>query len=679
MPTLKVREFSRLNTKAQDLRMEDSDMRLLINAEYEKAGSIRKVEGYTQQGDTLSAIISQSFTTEADWLGGTLSDTETSGDNLVLKGGSISQESYNDNHIVYGDNWIAQSFVATSTTVTKISLFLDKVLGSALQLYDDFDDNSLDTDKWNETGSEQDLEETGGKLRLYGYRVSGMDNKNTEVTTNNKTGASPAGEPIKGFKVDFSVNRNPGEAGSPQYYIRLTNGTDIIQIQKSNGTNEMSLSAAGAYGAGLSTELKRIAGSGGTVEVTEDGSDIKVYVNSVLQYTFSSVSVQADSYFVAHAAATGTILDSDVYLILDNVQLYANSTALADLDIRIEGDSSGPDGTAIANGTSTIDDAVVLEGSVSKIDATFSSPTTVASTTYWIVVKTSGGSSNNYYRLYKQNSDAYASGETQVSDDAGSSWGDDTDAPSDLAFVVYGSPASSGTWISSNITLASGQTASQIQINHNSLTGTETIARFDIVNTSNVVQSSYTTAIVSGSQTTLTGALFDSGLTFTNGNTFRVKVTLSSGGTATPVIESIIIDAPTKEITDLRAFYQSSGTRALIAVVAGTVKRLSSNVWATIKTGLTGGAKTDSTTFRAHKGTVIATGTASSGDLTSLTDDMSPEPSPNYYQGKMIKIVAGKGAGQVRVIQQHTGTSTSTSTSTTTTTTTSTSTSTTAT
>ena len=83
--------LKRLNTKDSDLRMPDADLRLVINAQYEKTGGLRKVEGYEQVGDTMTAVISQQFNKKADWDLGVFSSTEVVSNEVVLEGGIISQ------------------------------------------------------------------------------------------------------------------------------------------------------------------------------------------------------------------------------------------------------------------------------------------------------------------------------------------------------------------------------------------------------------------------------------------------------------------------------------------------------------------------------------------------------------------------------------------------------------
>lgn len=660
MPTKKQLLLRRMNTKAQDLLLPDEDLRLVLNAEYDSdLGAVRKVAGYEQVGDQMSAIAATVIDTDAEWDSGTHTNTEAADNTLQLQGGTITQSLHNDSQDVHGDNWVAQSFKATNNSLDKMAVFIDKVLGSALELYDDFNDDTKDTDKFTYTGT---VTETSNEMRLRGDGGS--------ASTNGKTD----GDPVLGGKW-FQSHSGGGSGDS--FYCEITDGTNFIRIFHLLDVDDLEVRPSGIYG----TAKTRVNASGGSIEIKEVGSDIKITLNGVAWRTIPNVSIADNSYW---RSVTAGATSSD-YMNVDNLHFYQDATDLTDLDVRIETDSSGPSGSLLSNGTATIDDADVGE-SVDLVEGDFSTnPAPVVDTTYWLVLKQTGGDANNKYRVYKQNSNVYADGKVMVSTDGGSSWAEDGDAPSDMAFTLYLGYATSGNWISGNQTLASGQTLSQLVINTKDLSTDERIDRIDITNTSNASQSNYTTVINSGSQTILRAADFSSGFGFTNGNTFRVKLTLSSAGALTPGITSLSIDVPEKSILELSPFYQGqAGTKNLMAAIAGTIKRLISGVWTDVKTNLTSGLAAGSTTFRASKKTAEVSDTASGGDLTTL-EDSSINASINQYQGYFLKITGGTGVGQARVIQSNTGTSTSTSsssststtTSTTTTTTTSTSTSTT--
>jgi len=115
-----------------------------------------------------------------------------------LKDYQIRKE-YNDSYNVHGNNWIAQSFTATSTTVSKISLYLDKVIGASLSLYDNFNDATRDTSKWNyiDDVNGTAVEESGGETILYPTASNGT-NQHNQINSDGKT----KGDPIKGAKWD---------------------------------------------------------------------------------------------------------------------------------------------------------------------------------------------------------------------------------------------------------------------------------------------------------------------------------------------------------------------------------------------------------------------------------------------------------------------------------------------
>lgn len=667
---LDVTNFKRMVTKVQDNAMDDSDLRLVINADYDKVGGIRKVKGYTQVGDALTGVVSQKFVSDADWNTGAHSSTEAISNSLLLQGGIISQPLYNDSHIVYGANWFAESFKPTGSSINKITLFLDKVLGSALQLYDNFDDNSIDASKWT---TAQSVSETGGRLRVY-WTVNG-GGKTSTISTGGKTGATPPGQPILGFKVDSSVT-NRGIEGKSTAWFEITDGTDYIRVGFGMGVDQLHINSTAYYGSANGVEQWRWDGNGGTIEVKQEGADIKLYQNGILKNTIYNTAIKANSYFDGIGDSENTDDSTDHYFELDNLYFYTNVTALVDAALRIETNNSGvPSGSAITNGTATVVSANV-GSSVGPVEVTFSTPPTVtAGTLYWIIFKQSAGDASNYYRAYKQNTNVYSDGDVFTSTNSGGTWTADTDGATDAAFIVYGGYLSSGNWISPSITLASGQTLSQLTFYHHDLSPANYITQIDILDTSNVSQASYTTDIISGTMTILRST--DISFNYTLNNSFRIKISLVSATAISPAVEQLILDSPTQEILMLSPLYQTNGTRMLLAIVAGTVKRLVSTSWTTIYSALTSGLKTSSVIFRASKGTKIDSGTASSGNLTSLTATFSPPLGVNTYQGKMIKIVKGTGVGQMRVIQYNDGTTTSTSTSSSTTTTRSTSSSTT--
>ncbi len=673
MPRKDVQLLKRMNTKAQDLLVDDGDLRLIINANYEQSGSLRKVKGYTQLGDNLSSIVSTNYKKTADFNTGTFSNTEAINDSVILSGGSIAQSQYNSNYKVYGNNWIAQSFMPTGNTILKISLYLDKVLGAALQLYDDFEiAGTPDASKWFVTGT---VTNVSGRLKIVG-RVGGTG-ITSSVSTGGKTGSTPPGQPILGLKttnIDFT-EMGPEISGDVDY-IELTDGTDYIRLVGGGGVNQVSLYTTSYYGGAAGVEQARWDGRSGSYEIVQSGVDILIYWNGVPKITIYNTTIKANSYFHAIISLSNSgSLNTSFYL--DDLYFYENVTQLSDGNISIQTDLAGaPSGVPISNGSATVS-SVNVGTSVSAVETSFSSPAVVAGNTYWIVFNQTGGDSSNYYRVYKQNSTVYDFGSASVSSNAGSTWAADPDGNTDIAFIIFGNYYPTGYWITANIILASTQTLSQITLKTKDLSPTNYISRVDIVNTSNVSQSNYSTIIQSGSSLTLRSSDFNNGFTFTNGNTFKIQISFVSAGSISPVLTELDVDNNETNILELSPLYQGkAGTKILLAVIAGTLKRFVSNQWVTVVNYLTSGLLTKSVIARASKGPKVIGSTVTSASSTTFVDT-AIFPAPNAYQGYLVKIVSGPGVGQVRLIDSNTGTSTSTTTTTSSTTSTTTSTTTT--
>ena len=273
----------RMNTKASDLRMPNEDLRLVINAEYEKTGGLRKVKGYEQVGDTMTANLSQQFNDEADWNLGTFSSTEVISSEVVLEGGIISQTSNNDTHTVHGDNWIAQSFKATGTSITKVAVLIDKILGATLLDYDDFSDNSIDPDKWNSSGSTVEQ-----NARFEFPFITGGGSATSTANTNDKTN----GDPILGAKWD-QTNSGGTISGDNDAWAEVTDGINYIRAQFLIDVGQFQFIWVGTYGSGN----VRFTATTGSVEIKENGSNIEMYFNGVLKKTLSGL-ISADSMSV---------------------------------------------------------------------------------------------------------------------------------------------------------------------------------------------------------------------------------------------------------------------------------------------------------------------------------------------------------------------------------------------
>lgn len=327
------------------------------------------------------------------------------------------QTSYDDVVSIYGNNWVAQSFQTGSTEdITQLATFLKKIDLPALQLYDDFSSGSTpQSSHWTKNSGTWDI--SSGQMRLRGN--NGTSSENTTADTNDKTGTTPAGEPLTG-EVEFYMAHVGGTHGSGgNCKARITNGTDYISIDVLVDVNDMIVRLGGHYGSG---DGSRWTASSGTISIKQVGSNIEIRHNGSLKQTLSGKSFQANTYFWGQMQ-TNSPGSTNHYLHIDNVYFQGSSNANTDIDVRIETDSSGdPSGTAVTDGTTTIP-ASSVGSSFSEIIAAFATaPSLTASTTYHLLFKQSGGDTNNYYQLRKNTAGGYASGELQTTSDGGSAW-----------------------------------------------------------------------------------------------------------------------------------------------------------------------------------------------------------------------------------------------------------------
>lgn len=190
---------------------------------------------------------------------------------------------------------------------------------SGLTLYDDFGTGSVDATKWATGGT---VTIRSGKLSLRGN--NGTSSENSTATTNDKTAVSPPGEPID-TAVQFYMEHEGGtHGGGGTCRVRLTNGTDYIEIAVLMDVNDFIIRLGGTYGSG---DGERWDGADGTILIEEDGADIKIYHNNDLKQTISGKQIQANSRLDA-ACETGSPGSTNHYLNVDNVYVDA-STALA--------------------------------------------------------------------------------------------------------------------------------------------------------------------------------------------------------------------------------------------------------------------------------------------------------------------------------------------------------------
>jgi hypothetical protein len=139
---------------------------------------------------------------------------------------------------------------------------------SRLQLtpYDDFNDNSINSAKWNVSGGVRESSE-----RLYLYATEGSQARQQNATTQGK----PGGDNIHGARWTMSYLDN--EADCMDHWSEITNGTDYIRFfYKSTGPTVL-VQLGGIYGSGQVTKLD---GRAADVEVKEESGDITIRLNT---------------------------------------------------------------------------------------------------------------------------------------------------------------------------------------------------------------------------------------------------------------------------------------------------------------------------------------------------------------------------------------------------------------
>lgn len=343
-----------------------------------------------------------------------------------------SQTSSNSDRSVQGNTWLSQRINPDTTiSASQIELLVSKTEApqTVLSLYDDFNDNSLDTDKWGV--SVGTVNETNNELQVKGN--TGGSPLSSTVDTNNKTG----GDPIVGAKWS-QAHIDGTHGGGGDFYAEVTDGTNLIRIEHNIVNNTMFITLNGTYGSGSPASW---SATGGSLEIVEVGSDIQVKFNNSVKHTISGVLIEANSNFrcFAHTAAPGGV---DHLLRVNNVQFYTadNGTAITDLILEIQTNSAGdPSGTPVTNATTTIKVADISD-SFTIIPAIFSNaPSLSSGVDYHIVANQTGGDANNYYSIKINTAGGYSQGEVSVSTDAGSNW---TDQSEDMWFKLYGAFAS---------------------------------------------------------------------------------------------------------------------------------------------------------------------------------------------------------------------------------------------
>jgi hypothetical protein len=164
---------------------------------------------------------------------------------------------------------------------------------SRLQLtpYDDFNDNSINTAKWNVSGG---VRESSG--RLYLYATEGSQARQQNATTQGK----PGGHNIHGARWTMSYLDN--EADGMDHWSEITNGTDYIRFFYKSTGPWILVQLGGVYGSG---EVTKSQTAGAVVEVKEESGDITIRIGGELKYTIRGKQLSPNSYFRAFAQYNG--------------------------------------------------------------------------------------------------------------------------------------------------------------------------------------------------------------------------------------------------------------------------------------------------------------------------------------------------------------------------------------
>jgi len=330
---------------------------------------------------------------------------------------------------VYAANHLSQQIVPDGNiTVPQIDLLIKRVIGSVVNLasYDDFEDNTKDTDKWTYTESTGTVQETGEVMRM-NYIDDGTQDMRAD--TDGKTD----GDPIVGAK--FGIQNSGTTSGDNDVWCEITDGTNYIRAVLLTDVSQFQFEWAGTYGTGT----KRINANGGTVEIREDGSNILLILNGSTEQTLSGVSIAANSHLNCRARHNSGSTSGTRFMTVDNVEFYtvSSQTSNTDLELEIQTDSGGdPSGTAVASATAVVKQSDVTED-YAIIPVTFTTPPSLSSgVTYHILLKQTGGDVTNHYLIKSNTAGAYTAGEVSISSDSGASWADQTE---DLWFKLYDS------------------------------------------------------------------------------------------------------------------------------------------------------------------------------------------------------------------------------------------------
>lgn len=331
----------------------------------------------------------------------------------------ISQETSDSTRSVYGTNYLAQQINPDANiSVAQIDLLIKRVEQTLFQktLYDDCNDNSLNTSKWTTAGAGT-ITEQNGRIEL-------------SSTAPNSATLTSAETDFNGVKFEFGNTGNGTESESLSFYAQLSGNSLSILVQQFIQANTSGIRVNGV-------DVKTISGAQHVWEFKPVGSDIQIYADGTLQYTVTGQTFNSLGTFEVKCASP--VNSRTIWV--DNIEKYETTNAAlnSDLTVEIRSDSTGvPAGSAITNGTAIVKASNISTSAFTIVPVTFTTaPSASDATDYHIVIYQSGGDVNNYYSVKVNTAGGYSQGNVETSSNSGSSWNEVSSE--DLWMRVYSS------------------------------------------------------------------------------------------------------------------------------------------------------------------------------------------------------------------------------------------------
>ncbi len=195
-----------------------------------------------------------------------------------------------------------------AAAVTGLIVAQAQAVPIVFELYDDFNDNSVDPNRWNPFGN---YEEVGGRLRVHGVGGGGSAN------TAGKTGVFPPGEPIRG--AEYFYNWAFGGVEGFDRFVQITDGPNRIEIKTEHAhfPGVTRIQTQGNY-APVNVALTGDGIRSGTIRIAEEAGDINIYYNNVLKATIPNDTIRPNSFFKVLAES---IPGTDNYIEIDNLMV----------------------------------------------------------------------------------------------------------------------------------------------------------------------------------------------------------------------------------------------------------------------------------------------------------------------------------------------------------------------